>query len=77
MANVRGEVLSGNRNDRNAIDPTVLIHSRQHFKAIHLRNNNIQQYQQNLKIALVEQTDSLRPIVYLYKIIVFGKYVCQ
>ena len=72
---VAGAALGGDHDDGDIVDPVVLVHGVQHAEAVHLRHDDVQQYQGELRSHLLKEGDALQTVFRLYNIIFLPQHV--
>ena len=74
---ITGRTFRRNNNNRNIINPMILIHHCQHFEPVHLRHNNIQQQKGNLRPHLLKLCHRLFSVFRFQDLILIFKHIQQ
>ena len=75
--NITGGRLCRNRNDRNALNPSVSVHNRQNLESIHLRHHDVQKNQRKIGVVLIQQGNCLYAVGRFHNIILDRQYIRQ
>ena len=72
-----GGGLGGDHDDGHVLNPAVLVHHRQHLEPVHLRHDNIQQEQTDLRSIFLQGRHGLHAVLRLHNIILLSQHIRQ
>ena len=74
---VGGGGLCGDHNDRHVIDPVVLVHDLQDLESVHVRHDDVQQQEVDLRLILSQDLHGPAAVLGLYDLVLIAEHIGQ
>ena len=72
-----GGGFGGNHDDGNILNGVIPVHDGEHLEAVHLRHDDVQQDQVDLRAVLLDGADGFQAVFRLQDLILVSQHVCQ